>query len=87
MEQLFISYSWIGPDLYEAVLTSQRGREYAAMGKTRDIAIDRAYMEARRDRRYAYPTIVYNSEEYWEILKGVGGQSVIPSLFLEPRAS
>jgi hypothetical protein len=82
MEQLFISYSWIGPDLYEAVLTSMRGREYAAQGETREIAIDRAYMEARRDRRYAYPKIVYNSEEYWEILKGVMPLSVIPSFSL-----
>lgn len=70
MEQLFISYSWIGPGLYEAVLTSERGREYAAQGETREIAVDRAYMEARRDRRYAYPSILYCSEEYFaKILK------------------
>ena len=67
MESLYIYQTHtIGPGLVEVELIADHsGDMFCGQGKTRAIAVDRAFQVARHERRFAYPTIVYCSEEYF----------------------
>lgn len=74
IERLYIHHVYpIGPGLHEAELIAERsGDLFCGQGKTREIAIDKAFQTARRERRFQYPHIVYCNEDYWRERWGLG---------------
>jgi len=73
IERLYIHHvTPIGPGLWEAELIAERGADlFCGQGKTREIAIDKAFQLARHERRFQYPKTVYCSEDYWAERWGV----------------
>lgn len=73
MESLYIYQTHaIGPGLVEVELIADRGGEvFCGQGHTRELAIDRAFQLARHERRFAYPTVSYCSDEFWRQKWGI----------------
>ena len=85
-EQLYIYHSHaIGPGLVEVELIADHsGEVFCGQGKTRDLAIDRAFQLARRERRFAYPSVAYCSDEYFQQKWGFGAEKMAQILRKRP---